>query len=102
MNSIIDGSQVSNYGVGGSVALISIAMVFLILLLIIVICELIGKAIEKATTKNEIVQNDTVNKTVNSLNPNDEDALVACLIASIEMRNQIKKNVRVINVRRVS
>ena len=38
----------------------------------------------------------------NPLDVNDEDALVACLIASIECRNETKKNVQVLGVRKVN
>jgi len=103
MNSIIDGSQVGNYSTGASVALLSIVMVFLILLLIIIICELAGKAIEKASAnESKVEETSTVtNRVINALDLNDEDATVACLIASIDMRNEIKKNVKVISVRRI-
>lgn len=47
--------------------------------------------------KAVVVKNDKT-----ALDVNDTDALVACLIASIESRNDIKKNVQVISVRRVS
>lgn len=36
-----------------------------------------------------------------SLNIDDEQATVACLIAAIECRNEYKKDVRIINVREV-
>ena len=35
------------------------------------------------------------------LDLDDEDATIACLIASIECRNEYKKNVQVISVRKV-
>lgn len=35
------------------------------------------------------------------LDPEDEDATVACLMASIEYRNETKKDVRIISVKEV-
>ena len=36
-----------------------------------------------------------------SLDLNDEDATVACLVAAIECRNETHKNVRIVSVREV-
>lgn len=36
------------------------------------------------------------------LNVNDEDALVASLVAAIECRNEYKKNVQIVSVRKVN
>ncbi len=42
------------------------------------------------------------NNTISSpLDLNDEDATIASLVASIECREEYKKNVRVVNVRRI-
>ncbi|GEM_PF-1110679 len=99
---ILDGFG-NNYATGAIVALISIVMVFLILLLIIYICEAVGSIIEKAS-KNVPAAALTTAPAVkrSALDLNDEDATVACLIASIEMRNEIKKNVQVVSVRKVN
>ncbi|MBE6115850.1 MAG: hypothetical protein E7187_03375 [Erysipelotrichaceae bacterium] len=43
----------------------------------------------------------TVTESVSRLNPDDEDAVVASLIASIEYRNEFKKDVRIVSVREV-
>ncbi len=40
-------------------------------------------------------------ESVSPLDPGDEDAVVACLIASIECHNETRKNVRVVSVREV-
>lgn len=51
----------------------------------------------------ETVSVNNVSKSnVTPLDPNDEDAMVASLIAAIECRNENKKNVRVVSVRKVS
>jgi len=45
---------------------------------------------------------ETRNTCITPLDINDEDATVASLIAAIECRNEFKKNVRVVSVRRVN
>ena len=72
---------------------ISAIIIYLLILLIYV-------GIRKLTGKN--VVNDVDEVQALPLNPDDEDALVACLIASIECRNEYHQNVRVVSVREVS
>lgn len=36
------------------------------------------------------------------LDPEDEDATIACLVAAIDCRNQYHKNVEIVGVRRIS
>ena len=92
---------------GGAIALLSILMVFVILLCIILITEVISKiieAIEKKTIpamKEEVVNEPAPVVAGSRLDLNDEDATVAALIASIEYRNEVKKNVRVVSIREV-
>ena len=53
--------------------------------------------------ETEEVQEVKENKvTASPLDLNDEDATVAALVASIECRNEFKKNVKVISVRKVN
>jgi len=88
---------------GAGTAILSIIMVFAILLVIIVLCELIGKIIEKAEKKYlpVIEEDNNCNNETCALNLDDEDATVACLIASIECRNETHKNVKIVSVREV-
>ena len=101
---MIDGniSGVASYGIGGIITLLAIAMVFIVLIVIIVLTEAIskvaGKGNEKQTNISPVLNNNTG---ALPLNINDEDATVACLVASIDMRNETKKNVQVIGVREV-
>ena len=54
------------------------------------------KGTAKGTDKEE-------NKRVyERLDPEDEDATVACLVAAIDCRNQYHKNVEIVGVRRIS
>ncbi|MBR4237641.1 OadG family protein [bacterium] len=104
---IIDGNQVGNLSDGALVTLISILMVFVILLIIIGITTLIFKAIGLFEMKKEI---DEYKKTggykeeeTEVEKPNvdikDEDMMVAVLVASIDYQNEIKKDVRLVNVK---
>ena len=91
---MIDGniSGVASYGTGGIIALLSIAMVFIVLIVIIALTEAIskvaGKGDDKQTNIKPVLSNNTG---ALPLNINDEDATVACLVASIDMRNETKK-----------
>ena len=98
---LVDGMQYYNYADGAVIALLSIVMVFVVLLVIIILTDLISKIVGK----DDVVKEETtVTQTVSSspaspLNINDEDAMVACLVASIDYRNETKKNIQVISVK---
>ncbi len=58
----------------------------------------------KPTVKEEEPEEEQpqpVSENVSRLDPDDEDAVVASLIASIEYRNEVKKDVRIVSVREV-
>ena len=98
----IDGNALHQYGQGGVIAIIAIIMVFAVLLLIIVLTELVTKLAGKDAPVTETAASAApVNYAVNKLNENDEDAMVACLVASIDYRNQTGKHIEVLNVREV-
>ena len=98
----IDGNAVAQYGQGAVIAIISIVMVFAVLLLIIILTDLVAKATGKNDEIVAVAANNTpTNYAVNKLNENDEDAMVACLVASIDYRNQTGKHIEVLNVREV-
>ena len=59
-------------------------MVFVVLLAIIVLTELISKLAGKEEVQEEPQTTFTSTKAALPLNINDEDALVACLVASID------------------
>ncbi len=42
-----------------------------------------------------------VSESVSPLDPNDEDALIASLIAAIECRNEYHRNVQIVSVREI-
>ena len=96
----LDGNTLYSYGDGAMIAIVAIITVFAVLLLIIVLTDLITKFVPDPISINEEENVITNNKT-NSLDVNDEDALVACLVASIDYRNEVKKNIQVVSVREV-
>lgn len=99
----IDGNALYAYSEGAVIALVAIIMVFAILLLIIVLTEIVSKVAGKSEEKKEIQNTVTNANTIaaSPLNINDEDAMVACLIASIDLRNETNKQVQVLSVREV-
>ena len=99
----IDGNALYQYGQGGAIAIIAIVMVFAVLLLIIVLTELVTKLAGKDTPEVAVATNNNarVEYATSKLNENDEDATVACLVASIDYRNETGKHIQVLNVREV-
>lgn len=99
---LVDGMQYFNFKDGAIIALLSIVMVFVVLLIIILLTELVSKAVP-AEKEAAIETNASTERTTTSspLNVNDEDAMVACLIASIDYRNETKKHIEVKSVREV-
>ncbi len=75
-----------------------IALVILLIVLVIFIKYQVNKEDE---VEEEVVETKEVKIAKAPLDLNDEDAVVASLIASIECRNETKKNVQVISVRKV-
>lgn len=66
-------------------------------LILALILKFSGKKEKKKDIKETLIRkkNDT------PLDPDDEDATIACLVAAIECRNETKKNVRIVSVREV-
>ncbi len=98
---ILDGSGSDKLD-GALVALMTMVFVFLILAIIVLITYYVGKGINKASnkqkTKPEVKQ---VAPTKNPLNLNDEDAVVAALVASIDYRAKTKKDIRVVSIKEI-
>ena len=96
---LVDGMQYANYKDGAVIALLAIVMVFIILLLIIFLTDLITKL----AGKDDVKEVKPLAGATGSLplNINDEDATIACLVASIDYRNETKKNIQVVGVREV-
>lgn len=70
-----------------------------LIILIVVGCYLLTR--KKDEVIEEVKEDKVVERVCCPLDVNDEDATVACLIASIDARQQTKKNMQVISVRRI-
>ncbi len=97
---MLDGFLKYDYLTGGIVAIVATIMVFIILILIIFLTELVAKALNGKEEVKEIKQEKEI-KTINRLDLNDEDALVASLVASIDYRLKNKTNVKVVSIKEV-
>ena len=100
---ILDGSQRS-FKEGAIVCLVAILIVFTVLLLIIAISSLVSKLIDKfdkeevknVATNTPVAQNNEI-----AIDINDEDMMAAILVATIDYRNEVKEDVKVISVKEV-
>ncbi len=78
------------------VALIAIVIVFLVLSIIIFITYLFQKGIEVVEKKTKILP-----RKENEILNNDEDAVVATLVATIEFYKETGKDAKVISIKRI-
>ena len=97
---LIDGSQMG-IADGLVFSLFAILMVFAVLVIIIAITSFISYLINKFTKKEVIKEIKEERKVAKNLNIEDDDMMVAVLIASIDYQNEIKQDVRLTNVRRI-
>ncbi|MCI5744915.1 MAG: OadG family protein [Erysipelotrichaceae bacterium] len=82
-------------------ALVCIIVVFLILFIIMLLVMGLNSLKSKELKKeNSSSINDSPQNTSN-VNIEDEDMMVAVLIATIDYRNEVKKDVRLVNVKRI-
>ena len=79
-----------------------ITAIFVYLLLLLIYMKFFAKKkSEKADEAEKIRETEGVNN-VTPLDMDDEDAVVASLVAAIECRNEYHKNVRIVRVRKVA
>ncbi len=105
--SLIDGNG-KDLGQGGLVSVISVLLVFTILAVIIAITFGAGKIIDSCAKKDDkttpATQKTPSNMSAQSkidVDMNDEDAIVATLVASIDYRQQTKKDIKVISIKEI-
>ena len=93
-------------GQGGLVSVIAVLLVFAILTVIIAITFGAGKLIDKYATKADSkkvapAQTSSTNQSKIDVDMNDEDAIVATLVASIDYRQQTKKDIKVVSIKEI-
>ena len=102
--SVVNGSE-AGLGKGGIIALTSIVLVFLMLSLIILITWLVFKIISSVSAKAKPpvvpVAAQAEGTPASAVAANDEDAVVAALVASIDYRNETKKDIKVISIKEI-
>ncbi len=103
--SLIDGNG-NNLGDGGLVSILAILLVFSILAIIIAVTFVVGKGIEKyslktSEIKTEVVATKAQSEQKQNADLSDEDAVVAALVASIDYRNEIKKDIKVVSIKEI-
>lgn len=98
-------------GTGALYSIVSILMVFAILLIIIGVTTLVfkltglfemKKQVEEAAKENKVVATPTpVASEVKEVTITDDDMMAAVLVATIDYRNEVKKDVRLVSVKEV-
>ena len=78
------------------VALIAIFIVFLVLGIIIFVTWLLQKSMEKINAKTNILPREE-----NKILSEDENAVVAALVASMEFYRETGKEVRIVSIKRI-
>jgi len=76
-----------------------ISAILLYLLLLYIVLKFSRKKVKEE--KKTIADNTSQNNEVSKLDLNDEDALIASLIASIDYREETKKDIRIISIKEV-
>ena len=85
-----------NVGDALLVALIAIFIVFLVLSIIIALTFALQKSMEKIDAKTNILP-----KEENKILSEDENAVVAALVASMEFYRETGKEVRIVSIKRI-
>lgn len=99
---VIDGSLYYQWGDSAIVALVAICMVFLILLAIIGITFGIFKGMEafkkKAPKKQD---NNPSSSSEVKFDENNEDMVAAVMVATIDYQQEIKQDVKLVNIKEI-
>lgn len=85
-----------NFGNSLLISLVAILIVFLILVIIILVSGAFSKAINAAIAKNNILPREE-----NKILAEDEDAVAAALVATIDFYNSEKKDAKLVSIERV-
>ena len=85
-----------NIGEAFLVALVAIIIVFMVLAIIIFVTWVMQKGMEKIDAKTNILPRDE-----NKIISEDENAVVAALVATMEFYRETGKDVRVVSIKRI-
>ena len=98
-------NEILNLGEGALYSLICVLVVFLVLAIIILVSYGCSKLVDYLQAKNEKENTNTspVQQTneVKNTNITDDDMMAAVLVATIDYRNEVKKDVRLVSVKEV-
>ena len=85
-------------------SLVAIVSVFVILIILIGIAYLVFKLLDlfDSRKKKNVESKNIEEKNNTSVEIDDEDKMVAVLVASIDYRNEIKKDVKVVSVKELN
>ncbi len=85
-------------------SLVAIVLVFVVLLILIGVTYLVFKLLDLfgSRKKKGEPKVEEKNSVVEPVEINDEDKMVAVLVASIDYRNEIKKDVKVVSVKELN
>ncbi len=112
LSQVISKGEELSVGQGALYSIVAILMVFLILFIIIGVTTLVFKmnglfdlkkeldAAKKGVTTNEVAKSSTSTSS-KDVKIEDDDMMAAVLVATIDYRNEIKKDVRVVSVKRI-
>lgn len=85
-----------NFGNSLLISLVAILIVFLILVIIILVSGAFSKATNAVIAKNNILPREE-----NKILAEDEDAVAAALVATIDFYNSEKKDAKLVSIERV-
>lgn len=85
-----------NLGSSLLISLVSILIVFLILVIIILVSGVFSKTINAIMAKNNILPSEA-----NKILAEDEDAVAAALVATIDFYNSEKKDAKLVSIERI-
>ena len=91
-----DNWESMNVGEAFLVAIVAILIVFLVLAIIIFVTWLLQKSMEKIDAKTNILPREE-----NKILSEDENAVVAALVASMEFYRETGKEVRIVSIKRI-
>lgn len=101
MNNLMFFNKSDSLSVGDGLlySLVSILLVFAILLTIIIVCSLVSKL--TISKKDKKIDGKISEKSTNDIEIKDDDMMAAVLVATIDYRNEVKKDVKVVSVKEI-